>query len=131
MAIFELVKSKLKNGIALSLPVQILLIQWAAAHPGWIEKYYSQGVYPYISVFFRHLYGWVPFSVGDLLYACLGLLALGYLIRKRHKIRTKPLPFLRDLIMAFAILHFTFYSLWGLNYFRMPLGQQLGLKEAY
>ncbi|WP_445382648.1 DUF3810 domain-containing protein [Robiginitalea sp. IMCC43444] len=131
MAIFELVESKLKNGIALSLPIQILLIQWAAAHPGWIEKYYSQGVYPYISVFFRYLYGWVPFSVGDLLYACLGLLALGYLIRKRQKIRAKPLAFLRDLTMVLAILHFTFYSLWGLNYFRMPLAQQLELEEAY
>lgn len=131
MAIFEPVESKLKNGIAISLPLQVLLVQWAARHPDWVEKYYSQGIYPYISVFFRNLYGWVPFSVGDLLYAALILLTIWHLIRQWPKIKAKPLAFLRDLIMSLAILHFTFYCLWGLNYFRKPLAQQLSLEETY
>ena len=47
------------------LPVQIFLVQLASKNPEFIETYYSNGIYPYISSFFRILLGWVPFSVGD------------------------------------------------------------------
>ena len=73
------------------------LIRWMAASPDWVEQWYSRGLYPYLSGFFRRLYGWVPFSVGDLLY--LGLLAafLIWLVRNRAAIRKNLPAFLRDL----------------------------------
>ena len=49
------------------LPVQMLLIKLASKNPEFIERYYSNGVYPYISSFLRIFLGWIPFSVGDLL----------------------------------------------------------------
>ena len=112
---------RIKNGIALSLPIQILLVRWIAGYPDWVETYYSRGVYPYIATFFRHLYGWVPFSVGDLCYTATGLLALSYLIRRWYWIRTHFWSFVRDLVLVLSIVHFSFYLLWGLNYFRQPL----------
>ncbi|MBC2839221.1 DUF3810 domain-containing protein [Robiginitalea sp. SC105] len=122
---------RLKNIIALSLPLQFLLIRWMAASPEWVEQWYSRGLYPYLSGFFRGLYGWVPFSVGDLLY--LGLLGAFFvwLVRNRSAIRKNFAGFLRDLAAGFAVLHFTFYLLWGMNYFRVPLGEHLGMKETY
>ena len=33
--------------------------------------------------------------------------------------------------MVLSVVHFTFYLLWGLNYFRQPLSKSLGYKEAY
>ena len=112
---------RLKNSVALSLPLQILLVNWLAGHPDWVERYYSRGIYPWIASFFRMLYGWVPFSVGDLCYLLLGVLAIGYLIRKWHWVRSHPWTFLRDVAVVLSVIHFSFYLLWGMNYFRQPL----------
>lgn len=131
MVTFGVMRSRIKLYLALSLPLQWLLISWAAANPAWVEQWYSRGAYPYISGFFRSLYGWVPFSVGDLLYFALGLLALGYLARYGYRVRTHFWAFVRDVLAALAVLHGTFYLLWGLNYFRQPLSAPLELEEAY
>jgi hypothetical protein len=122
---------RLKNAIAASLLLQIAVVAWLARHPDWVETWYSRGIYPYLAVFFRTLYGWIPFSVGDLCYFFLGVLGLGYLIRKRHWIRHHPLSFLRDVLMVCSIVHFSFYLLWGTNYFRQPLSKSFGMKETY
>ncbi|MCO5725462.1 DUF3810 domain-containing protein [Robiginitalea marina] len=121
----------LKNGLALSLPLQVVLIAWVSGHPQWVESAYSQGLYPHISTFFRYLYGWVPFSVGDLCYFLLGIAGLAWVIRKWHWIRNHPWSFFRDVAAGVAVLYFSFYLLWGLNYFRMPLSHVLGLRESY
>jgi hypothetical protein len=106
-------------------------VSWAAGHPDWVESWYSQGIYPYIALFFRRLYGWVPFSIGDICYFVLGVLGVWYLIRQRHWIRHHPWSFLRDVLVVFSVVHFSFYLLWGMNYFRQPLSKSLGMKEAY
>ena len=121
----------LKNALALSLPLQVALVAWASRHPQWVESVYSQGIYPHISAFFRFLYGWVPFPVGDLCYLVLGLAGLVWTIRKRHWIGNHPWSFLRDLTAGVAVLYFSFYLLWGLNYFRMPLSHALALGDSY
>ena len=72
------------------LPVQILLIQLAAKNAAFIEKYYSNGIYPPISSFFRIILGWIPFSVGDVLLA-LGLFILIRFIVRLIKTRFKNL----------------------------------------
>lgn len=123
--------SRLKNGIAASLLLQIPTVAWLARHPDWVETWYSQGLYPYVAAFFRSIYGWIPFSVGDLCYLSLGLVGLAYLIRKRHWIWHHPWAFLRDVLFVLALVHFSFYLLWGTNYFRQPLSKSLGMEEAY
>ena len=119
------------NILALSLPIQWVLVRIAAAHPEWVEQYYSRGLYPSISRFFRTLYGWVPFSVGDILYLLLlaGVLYTGFKFGRR--LRTHFWTSLRNIVAALAVLHFSFYLLWGLNYFRLPISQHLGLEETY
>lgn len=123
-------KLSLKTGIAISLIPQILLVKWLGTHPDWIETYYSQGIYPVISKTFRFLLGWVPFSVGDILYFLLLVLALGYLYRNRRPILKNKMHFLRDVIMVLSIAYFTFHFMWGLNYYREPLSTKLQLKES-
>lgn len=131
LAIFGTMRKKFLNILAWSLPVQILLIQWAAANPQWVEQFYSNGIYPIISGFFRGLYGWIPFSVGDLLYLTLICWGIVSLVQNFRRFRTHFRSSLRNIVAGFAILHFTFYLLWGLNYFRTPLGVQLGLDETF
>ncbi|MEO9891263.1 DUF3810 domain-containing protein [Aurantibacter sp.] len=121
----------LKSIIAFSLFPQILLVKFLATKPEWIETYYSHGIYPIISKLFRILFGWLPFSIGDILYACLIILAVRYLIRNRKKIRYNIYPFLRDVLMVLSIVYFTFHFLWGLNYYRQPINKKLEIAITY
>ncbi len=122
-------KNKLRNTIALSLIPQIILVKWLAGHPDWVESYYSNGIYPWVSQFFRSLFGWIPFSIGEIIYTLLIVLVFRYIIRNRRKIKTKPLVFLRDNIMVLAVFYFTFHIVWGLNYYRQPLSETLKIQE--
>ncbi len=121
-----------KRNLALSifLPVQILLVQIAGKHPSFIEYYYSNGIYNYISKFLRIAFGWLPFSFGDVLLAYLLFLLLRFLyrlIKSRFKnITSKLLSFTAIL----SIIYFCFYFFWGLNYYREPLAKNLQLKQA-
>lgn len=124
-------KNRLRNVLALALFPQILLILYLRNHPGWVETYYSHGLYPHISGFFRTLYGWIPFSVGDCLYTLL-ILSLGFYIGKNHRrLRQEPLSFLRNILLVFSIAYGTFHLLWGLNYYRQPLARTLDLEAKY
>jgi len=129
MAIFEGMKNKLRNGIALSILPQIVLVQWLAGQPAWVEQYYSNGLYPIISKFFRFLLGWIPFSVGEIIYTTLLFLSLRFLIRYRKRIKRKPLVFIRNVFMVFAVFYFTFHVVWGLNYYREPIAKNLGIVD--
>jgi hypothetical protein len=124
-------RSRLKIGIILTLPLQLMAVNRMSAHPDWVEKYYSTGIYPPIAGFFRWLYGWIPFSAGDLLYFALLVLCIAFFIRKWHWIRNHPWSFVRDVLLAASVIHFTFYLLWGSNYFRKPLAQTLGYDVKY
>lgn len=116
--------------LAILLPIQILLLQFFAKNPAIIEQYYSNGIYPYISSFFRILFGWIPFSIGDVLIA-FGLFAfirfLVRLIRTRFK---NLIPKIIHFVAIFSVIYFCFYIFWGLNYYREPLSQNLGYDHS-
>ena len=124
-------KNRLKNGVALSLIPQILLVNLLAQFPEWVEQQYSLGLFPVISRFFRFITGWIPFSFGDILYALLLVLAVRYLYRQWPKVKWKPLSILRDIMLLLSVAYFTFYFSWGLNYFRLPLHESLNLEKNY
>ncbi len=123
-------RNRLKNGIALSLIPQIILVKWAGSYPEFIEKYYSLGLYPKISGFFRTLFGWIPFSVGDIIYFSLLIVAIRYVIIRRNHIKKRPQVFLRNIILVLAVAYFTFHLLWGFNYYRQPLSELLEVNES-
>ncbi|WP_369047523.1 DUF3810 domain-containing protein [Tenacibaculum sp. UWU-22] len=111
------------------LPVQILLVQLLSQYPQVVEQYYSNGIYLYISSFFRQLLGWIPFSIGDVLVIFLGIYFLytcyNLLKNKFKNIGKKVLAFTAFL----SILYGCFYMFWGLNYFREPLAKNLGFNQ--
>ncbi|WP_273272843.1 DUF3810 domain-containing protein [Maribacter polysiphoniae] len=129
--IFETMVYKIKNWVAVSIIPQIILVKWLGNHPDVIESYYSRGVYLWISGFFRILYGWIPFSVGDILYFTLSLLAIRYVYRHWLEIKTYPLLFLRNIVFILSIAYFTFHLLWGFNYYREPIAKRFGLEDRH
>lgn len=103
--------------------------------PAAVERYYSNGLYPAISRVQRILFGWLPISVGDLLYAIAGiylLITLIRLIRKLVKRQTGKQYWKRGLIrVAHALLwlYISFNFLWGLNYNRLGIAYQLNISN--
>ena len=123
-----------KNQILIgTLLILVLFIRLFSANALLTERYYSTRLYPYISIFFRTLTGWFPFSFGDLLYG----LAVIWLIWKaianikaliRNKI-TKQFFFkkLFTSIVVLLVIYIAFNIFWGINYNRQGIASQLGL----
>lgn len=122
-------KISFKNAVALALVPQIILVKWLGQHTYFIEKYYSNSIYPFISKIFRVLFGWVPFSIGDIIYFTLIVSVLYYLVNKRKYIWEHKLSFLRDVALVLSVAYFTFHMMWGFNYYREPLAVKLKLSE--
>jgi len=112
----------------------LLIMQWAflriiAQYPAVIEKYYAQGLYIYISRFLSLLFRWIPFSIGDILYAFLALMIM---INIYNAIKNKKLHFKNTLFKIFGIISivfFVFHLNWGLNYFRQPIYKSLNFEN--
>jgi hypothetical protein len=116
--------------LSLFLGVQMLLMKWIEYNPSFVEAYYSRGIYPYFSTLLRFLFGWIPFSIGDL-FIILFSVYLIYMICKFVTTGFKNiLSKVLGLTAFISILYFLFYLLWGLNYFREPLYKNLKFKTS-
>jgi hypothetical protein len=103
-----------------------------------VEQLYSQSFYPVISNVLRAGFGWIPFSIGDLLYAALiiyfarQLIRLITIIRKRTYGSLNIISILRRFIIRILLLYVVFNILWGLNYDRRGIAFQTGINlEKY
>lgn len=113
----------------------LLVMQWAfiqiiAKFPNSIEKYYSNGVYIYISKFFRLIFGWIPFSMGDILYFFVGLFLIKgiYTTVKTKKINLKNTFFKTGALLS--IIFFFFHFNWGINYLRPAMAKTLSIEKT-
>ncbi len=120
------VKNYITNKIlSFALLLQIILVGVASRQMEWVEKYYSNGIYPVISGFLRRLIGWIPVSVGDLLYGIFLLIILRWIWLL---VKTRMAPFrehLYSFLASLSVLFFIFHIFWGLNYYREPLYRKL------
>lgn len=115
------------------LIITVLLIKYASTEPLWVEETYSTVMYPVISKIQRSIFGWIPFSIGDFIYALFGIVILiktwqliKVIYRKEFN-RQFLLSGLKQLIFFFLLIYVLFYGLWGLNYSRKGIAYQLGL----
>lgn len=101
-----------------------------------VEHYYSEGVYPWIAYSQRLLFGWIPFSVGDLLYAYAGLwliFRLTGLIRTIRRKKADRQYLKRTLVKTLNVallIYILFNALWGLNYNRYGIDYQLKVEST-
>lgn len=116
------------------LIVLTILIKWVSWYPGWVERNYSQGVYPVISKVQRFLFGWISFSIGDLFYAFLILVIFFRMFKflrlafKRKLTRRYFVIALQQAIFILLFVYVFFNLLWGLNYNRQGIAYQLQLE---
>ena len=128
-----LFQSIIKAWAWILLIILFLLIKWISLYPSWIEKYYTYGIYPVISKTQRFLFGWIPFSIGDVFYALVLLVFIVKVFRLLRTVFKKKfnrwllLKGIRQIIFFCLFVYVLFNLLWGLNYNRIGIAKQLGL----
>ena len=123
--------SKQKAWLTFSIVPQIVVVKVLGNEPEWIETYYSEGIYPYVAQFLRFLFGWIPFSMGDIFYTILAFSALRYLYLYGKNLWKRPKHFFLDIGCVLSIAYFIFHVLWGMNYYRLPINEKLNFEAEY
>lgn len=117
--------------IALSLIPQYLLVKFLSTHTEFIETYYSNGFYQFISKSFRYSLGWMPFSFGDIVYTLGIVYSVRWFYKSRKHFLKQPKKWLIDVFATISIIYFSFHIFWGFNYYRQPLHENLNLEADY
>src|ERR1700722_15781419 len=117
--------------ILIALTVGIVIF---SQYPAAVEKYYSTGVYPVIARGQRLLFGWIPFSLGDLLYGA-AVIVVGYrLVRLIGRLVRREAGKgwgggrIRQGVFLLLWVYVVFNLAWGLNYDRLGIADQLQLQ---
>jgi len=113
------------------LLLQILFLKIILFFPEFVEQFYSNGLYVYISNFSRIILGEIPFSVGDIIYGILILFLLMSIWKSRKSWRNNWKDFILKILSAFSVLYFMFHFLWALNYYREPLFEKMKIERDY
>ncbi|MFA7444444.1 MAG: DUF3810 domain-containing protein [Flavobacteriaceae bacterium] len=100
-----------------------------AFFPEFVEKYYSNGLYHYLSAYSRKMFGVVPFSVGDVMYGVVILWLLWLIFRIKKSFTWKRAVV--GLANGFSVFYFLFHLFWGMNYYRVPLTEKMNLTYDY
>ncbi|EPR71748.1 hypothetical protein ADIWIN_3195 [Winogradskyella psychrotolerans RS-3] len=111
--------------------IQLLLLSQLKHYPEFVEQFYSNGLYVFISKLMRYAFGWLPFSVGDLFYTLAGIYLIRWLIVNRKRIIKDTVNWLLDIGATLSIAYFAFHILWAFNYYRQPLYKSLNLEADY
>lgn len=126
-------KSILRDRLLISLAIVSVLVKIFSLNPAAVEKYYTFGFYPVISSILRMLLGWIPFSVGDILYVAafifLVLKAWKFirLLAKRQVKEYLSWILFRKYLKLVLWIYIVFNVFWGLNYDRQGIAHQFGL----
>lgn len=124
-------KQKWKWIIALSLPVQILLVYIAGQNEIWIEKHYSMGLFTYVADALSFFYSAIPFSLGDIIYLIVVFMIVKWIIglffTRKHRLKTKLL----NMVVFLSLVYLIFNLFWGFNYYRLPIHKKLDISTNY
>lgn len=116
------------------LLLQILFLKVIVFFPEIVERFYSNGIYIYISNFYRFTLGKIPFSVGDILYGIVILYFLVLLWKNRNTWRDLKQNWKNAVLKTLSLLsvvYFLFHVLWAMNYYRQPLFEKMNIERDY
>ena len=117
--------------LVIFLGIQIILISILKNYPEVVEQFYSNGLYVLLSKLMRYAFGWLPFSVGDILYTLATIYIIRWLIINRKRIIKDTINWLLDIGATLSIAYFAFHLLWAFNYYRQPLYKSLNIEAEY
>lgn len=121
----------MRKKLLVFLSALLLIMFGLSFFPDWIERAYSQGLYPVLARSMQGLSGRVGFPVGDLVYGALALfvpllvLLIGVMLLRKQVPAARRLTVIGlNTVLTAAVL---FYIFWGMNYFRRPAAARFAL----
>lgn len=123
-----MVQQKTYKLLSIFLPLQCFVYWLFSQQPEWVESFFSNGSYRLSSSASHLLLGWLPFSLGDLLYTWAAILFLRgcYQCWSGH---LRPVEALYKFTGIASVVYCLFHLSWGLNYHRLPLTEKLSLNK--
>lgn len=112
------------------LVIQILVIQILRMFPEFVERFYSNGLYPILAEVSRRILGWISFSVGDLIYFIVGFFLLKWFINLFRKPKNWKIILL-EIGAGLSVFYFLFHILWAYNYYREPLFDKMNIEREF
>jgi hypothetical protein len=120
-----------------SLPIMLLLlVLWLQVQPDLVEYWYAQGVYPGIGITLRWIFGWIPFSIGDIGIGLFGIWLLYKIIKfisyisKNKNFKAVLAGTLQKVTLIIIWGYVMFHLLWGLNYYRLGSAHLLAIQPS-
>jgi len=113
----------------------IILIKIFSSNSISVEALYSSNFYIRFSKILRFIFGWIPFSLGDILYFLAGCWLVWKIIKNIRLLFKKKLPGkasvkkLLELLLRLAFVYIVFNIFWGINYDRKGIAFQLDLNH--
>ena len=129
-----MLKSLLRDRLLLILLILAILLKLCSLREDWVERYYTYGFYPFLSTLMRFLLGWIPISIGDIVYiaAFLFLVVKAWkllrLLAKRKVKEYLSWVLFRKYLRLMLWIYIVFNISWGLNYDRRGIADQLQLQ---
>ncbi len=119
--------TKFRAGLIGTALAFFLIVQWLTAYPDLVETYYSNGLYPILTLLMSGVSGQFSFSLTEFAVWFSVLILAPALFNSLWHRRTTFSRTLLNLTTLAAIMVVWFYLFWGLNYLRLPLSTKLGL----
>ncbi|HEX2920214.1 MAG TPA: DUF3810 domain-containing protein [Bacteroidales bacterium] len=99
--------------------------RYSIHHPGFVEKYYSLGLYPSLASGISAISNLTHYSLWDIFWIVISLLVISGIVLVFLK-RLKLKIFLLRFIQMITLIYSLFYLSWGFNYFRPGIEARLG-----
>jgi hypothetical protein len=123
--------------VVLSLPLQVLLIQWISGRPELVERLYTGSFYKNLSHGLRAAFGGITVPVGQIVFYSLVLACLIGIISLLIKVFTRKISIQRffaslavNTLVILSVFHFFFMGMWGLNYYRTSVSETARISKA-
>lgn len=133
---YDFVKRKpsARSGIKLAIIAVALLLAFFSLPARFIERFYTNGIYPLLQAIFTPVTNHIPFAVVDVLLVALIIgLPTWWIIRIKSAGRGRRLRAMAALgfqtLTFAALLYILFLLLWGFNYERVPLAAKVDFDE--
>ncbi|UAY51341.1 DUF3810 domain-containing protein [Ferruginibacter albus] len=126
-------QTRKKSLIILGLIVLSLFVHFAFNNSFFVETAYSTGFYPHLARLLRFFFGWLPFSIGDILYGVIAVCLVVKVVKAVIKIFKKEMNWAwmkcgaYKMVVWILFIYIIFNVLWGINYNRLGIAYQLGL----
>ena len=125
-----------KKGVFIAVLVLLAIaIKMYAASAFRVENGYSNQFYPIFGTFLRYIFGWLPFSIGDIFYGSIIIWLLWALAKgiknifKKNITKSGCIKRVVNFVLICLCVYVVFNLFWGINYNRQGIAKQIGVQS--